>query len=153
VQIRISLIGVLSGAFGGATLVEPLAGALANAALPLAPYAGAIALGAVVAGITYLSLIVGELVPKRLALNAPEAVVSRAARPMRLLSSLTAPLVWLLAASTEAALRLLGVRRSEERRTEISAGPRFVAFVASRSAAPSSLCAEVHCTLQLTAEG
>ena len=114
VQIGISLIGVLSGAFGGATLAEPLAGALANAAPPLAPYAGAIALGVVVAGITYLSLIVGELVPKRLALNAPEAVVSRAARPMRILSALTAPAVWLLAASTDAALRLLGARRSEE---------------------------------------
>ena len=78
VQIGISLIGVLAGAFGGARLAEPLAGALG--AVPfLAPYAGPLAFGIVVAAITYLSLIVGELVPKRLALNGPEAVAARIA--------------------------------------------------------------------------
>src|SRR5918911_3833262 len=69
VQIGISLIGVLSGAVGGATIAEPLAGALSSAVPWLAPYAWATAFGAVVASITYLSLILGELVPKRLALN------------------------------------------------------------------------------------
>ena len=111
VQIGISLIGVLAGAFGGATLAEPLAGALRG--VPgLAPYSWALAFGLVVTGITYLSLIIGELVPKRLALNAPESIASRVARPMRLLSALAAPMVWLLAASTEAVLKLLGARRS-----------------------------------------
>ena len=109
VQIGISLIGVLSGAFGGAALAVPLAealrgvpalapyaGPLAEAlrGVPwLAPYAGPLAFGAVVVAITYLSLIVGELVPKRLALNGPETVVSRVAGPMRLLSAATSPAV------------------------------------------------------------
>ncbi len=76
----------------------------------LAPYAGPIAFGTVVIAITYLSLILGELVPKRLALNGAEAVASRVAGPMRLLSVITSPAVWFLSFSTEAVLRLLGVR-------------------------------------------
>src|SRR5918998_4015142 len=113
VQIGISLIGVLAGAFGGATLAEPLADVLAG--VPgLAQYSWAVAFLIVVAAITYLSLIIGELVPKRLALNDPEAVSSRVARPMRFLSILASPGVWLLSASTEVVLRLLGARRSEE---------------------------------------
>lgn len=113
VQIGISLIGVLAGALGGATIAEPLSEAL-RAVPVLAPYAWTIAFGVVVAGITYLSLILGELVPKRLALNDPEAVASHVARPMGLLSTLSSPAVWLLTASTEAVLRLLGIRRFEE---------------------------------------
>jgi Mg2+/Co2+ transporter CorB len=71
----------------------------------------------VVAAITYLSLIIGELVPNRLALNGPEAVSSHVARPMRFLTILASPGVpgvWLLSASTEVVLRLLGARRSED---------------------------------------
>ena len=112
VQIGISLIGVLAGAFGGAALAGPLAEALRGVP-PLAPYAGPLAFGTVVVAITYLSLIVGELVPKRLALNGPETVVSRVAGPMRLLSAATSPAVWFLSASTEGVLGLLGVRQSE----------------------------------------
>jgi putative hemolysin len=112
VQIGISLIGVLAGAFGGAALAGPLAEALRGVPL-LAPYAGPIAFSAVVVGITYLSLIIGELVPKRLALNGPETVVSRVAGPMRLISALTAPAVWFLSASTEGVLRALGVRQTD----------------------------------------
>jgi putative hemolysin len=111
VQIGISLIGVLAGAFGGATLAEPLADAF-RAVPALAPYAGALAFGAVVVAITYLSLIIGELVPKRLALSGPEVVASRVAGSMRLISAVTAPAVWFLSASTEGVLRLLGVRRT-----------------------------------------
>src|SRR3712207_7486272 len=82
VQIGISLIGVLAGAFGGATLAEPLAGALRSVPA-LAPYAGPVAFGAVVVAITYLSLILGELVPKRLdrkstRLNSSHANISYA---------------------------------------------------------------------------
>jgi len=113
VQIGISLIGVLAGAFGGAALAGPLAEALRDVP-PLAPYAGPIAFGAVVVAITYLSLIIGELVPKRLALNGPETVVSRVAGPMRLLSAATAPAVWFLSASTEGVLRVLGARQGGE---------------------------------------
>ena len=109
VQIGISLIGVLAGAFGGATLAEPLAGVLSGVPT-LAPYAWPVAFGLVVASITYLSLVLGELVPKRLALNGPEAVASRVGRPMRFLSTLSSPAVWILSVSTEAVLRLLGER-------------------------------------------
>jgi putative hemolysin len=109
VQIGISLIGVLAGAFGGATIAQPLAGALRSVPA-IAPYAGPIAFGAVVVAITYFSLILGELVPKRLALNGAEGVASRVAGPMRLLSVVTSPAVWFLSASTEAVLRLLRVR-------------------------------------------
>jgi putative hemolysin len=113
VQIGISLIGVLAGAFGGATLAEPLADVL-RAAPAIAPYAGPIAFGTVVVAITYLSLILGELVPKRLALNGAEGVAARVAGPMRLISRITAPAVWFLSASTEAVLRLLRVRSAPE---------------------------------------
>jgi putative hemolysin len=113
VQIGISLIGVLAGAFGGATIAEPLAGALRVVPV-LAPYAVPIAFGIVVVGITYLSLILGELVPKRLALNGAEVVASRVAGPMRLLSMITSPVVWFLSFSTETVLGLLRVRPPAE---------------------------------------
>ena len=111
VQIGISLVGVLAGAFGGATLAGPLADAL-RAIPALEPYAGAVAFGTVMVAITYLTLIIGELVPKRLAPNGAEAVASRVAGPMRLISAITAPAVWFLSVSTEGVLRLLGVRRT-----------------------------------------
>ena len=76
VQVGITLIGVLSGAFGGAALAEPLAAVLGRVAW-LEPYAYPVALALVVVLITYFSLVVGELVPKRLALNAPEAIAAR----------------------------------------------------------------------------
>jgi putative hemolysin len=113
VQIGISLIGVLAGAFGGATLAGPLAGALRGVPA-LAPYAGSVAFGAVVVAITYLSLILGELVPKRLALNGAEVVASRVSGPMRLISTITSPAVWFLSASTEAVLGLLRARSTPE---------------------------------------
>ena len=113
VQIGISLIGVLAGAFGGATIAEPLAGVLRGVPV-LAPYAGPVAFGVVVVAITYLSLVLGELVPKRLALNGPEAVASRVARPMHFLSALSSPAVFFLSLSTEAVLRLLGARDPTE---------------------------------------
>ncbi len=113
VQVGISLIGVLAGAFGGATLAEPLAGTLRGVPA-LAPYAAPVAFGAVVVAITYLSLILGELVPKRLALNGAEAVASRVSGPMRLISIITSPAVWILSVSTEAVLGLLQARSTPE---------------------------------------
>lgn len=106
VQIGISLVGVLAGAFGGATLAGPLAEALGTVPA-VATYAEVIAFALVVGAITYLSLVVGELVPKRLALGAPEAVAAVVARPMTLLSVLASPAVWFLGASTNFVLRLL----------------------------------------------
>ncbi len=113
VQIGITLVGILAGAFGGATLAAQLGAGLKAVPL-LAPYAEALGLAIVVVAITFLSLLFGELVPKRLALNAPEAVASLVARPMRAASTLAGPLVSFLTLSTEAVLRLLGARPSEE---------------------------------------
>lgn len=113
VQIGITLVGILAGAFGGARLAALLASRLALVPA-LAPYSEALALGAVVIFITYLSLVVGELVPKRLALNAPERIAATVARPMGLLSRLTAPAVWLLSVSTAGVLWLLRAKPPEE---------------------------------------
>jgi putative hemolysin len=113
IQIGITLIAILAGAFGGATIGKKLAAALE--ALPfLAPYSHAIALGVVVLSITYVSLIVGELVPKRLALNSPERIAAVVAPPMHALSRLASPVVRLLSLSTDGVLRVLGVRPAVE---------------------------------------
>lgn len=113
VQIGITLAGILAGAFGGATLAEELAARVAR--LPvLAPWAEAIGLTAVVLGITYLSLVLGELVPKQIALHAPERIAALLAPPLQLLSKVSAPAVWLLDGSTRLVLRLLGARPSGE---------------------------------------
>ena len=113
VQIGITLVGILAGAFGGATIAAAIRQALEPIPV-LAPYAEAIGLAVVVAAITFLSLIVGELVPKRLALNAPERIATLVARPMRLLARLAGPLVLLLTLTTDGVLRLLRVRPSQE---------------------------------------
>ncbi|MGF1471665.1 MAG: hemolysin family protein [Rubrobacteraceae bacterium] len=113
VQVGITLVGVLAGAFGGATIAVELAGFIGRVPV-LDPYARVIGVGAVVVVIAYLSLILGELVPKRLALNSPERVASSVARPMRLLSRLTAPVVSFLSLSTNAVLRVLRVQPGEE---------------------------------------
>ena len=113
VQIGITLIGILMGALGGGTLAEALAAGLKRVPL-LSPYSEAIGVGLVVLGLTYLSLVIGELVPKRLALNNPERIASAVARPMRWLSVLTSPAVRLLTVSTDGLLRLLRVKPSTE---------------------------------------
>lgn len=107
VQIGITLIGVLSGAFSGATLGARFAGWLQAQGLP-SGWADAIGVGTVVVAITYLSLIVGELVPKQIALRNPERVAARVAPMMSLLARVALPLVWLLDASGKAVLALLG---------------------------------------------
>lgn len=107
-QIGITLVGVFSGAFGGATLSEPLAEAIAP--LPwIGTYAESMSLALVVVVITYLSLILGELVPKRLALANPEAIAATIARPMTALARVLSPAVDLLSWSTEAVLKLYGI--------------------------------------------
>ncbi len=107
VQIGITLVGILSGAFSGATLGARLTGWLVAQGVS-SSVADALGVGSVVVVITYLSLIVGELVPKQIALREPEAVASRVAPAMALLSKLAAPLVWLLDMSGRLVLRLLG---------------------------------------------
>ncbi|HEX7238634.1 MAG TPA: hemolysin family protein [Longimicrobiaceae bacterium] len=113
VQIGITLVGILAGAFGGATVAAKISAALEGRPV-VGPYAHGIGLGVVVLAITYLSLVVGELVPKRIGLNSPERIASLVAGPMQVLSRVAAPLVWLLMASTEGLVRLLGVRRTDE---------------------------------------
>jgi putative hemolysin len=111
IQIGITLIGVLAGAVSGASLAARLAPVLAQVPW-LAPYSQAVSLGIIVTLVTYFSLVIGELVPKRLALNNPEGISMRIALPMQGLALLARPLVRLLSLSTELALRLLRVERS-----------------------------------------
>jgi putative hemolysin len=113
IQIGISLVGVLAGAFGGATIAEEIAAGLEHVP-PLAPYAEAIGVAAVVLVITYLSLVLGELVPKRLGLSKAEQVARAVAPAMRTLSRITAPLVRVLSLSTDLVLRLLGAHPEGE---------------------------------------
>lgn len=111
VQIGITLVGILAGAYSGATLAEQL-GDWLDQYPTFAPHGEAIAIGVVVVAITYLSLIVGELVPKRIAMNNPEAIAVWVAQPMHILSRITAPVVWLLRTSTEAVLTTLRLHKS-----------------------------------------
>ncbi len=113
VQIGITLVGILAGAFGGATIAEQIAELLQTFGM-LAVYAEAFALVAVVAAITFLSLVFGELVPKRIALNSAEKIASVVARPMNLLARCASPFVRLLTFSTEIVLKLLRVKKSTE---------------------------------------
>jgi putative hemolysin len=118
VQIGITLVGVLSGAFSGATLGQRLSETLAEAGVPtrISDWLG---VGIVVAAITYGSLIVGELVPKQIALRNPEGIAARVAPAMTLLAKVAAPLVFLLDISGRAVLWLLGQKgESEEKVTD-----------------------------------
>jgi putative hemolysin len=109
VQIGITLVGVLSGAFSGATLGARLATWLEGMGLSTA-IADAVGVGFVVVAITYLSLIMGELVPKQIALRDPERVAARVAPAMAILSRISFPFVWLLDGSGRLVLRLLSSR-------------------------------------------
>ena len=113
VQVGITLINILNGVFGGATIAQRLEGYVKLVPF-LAGYSQPIAFSLVVLLITYFSLIVGELVPKRLALNNPERIAATVAIPMRALAVLASPVVFLLSASTETVLRILGITPSDE---------------------------------------
>lgn len=117
VQIGITLIGILTGAFGGATLSKSLSPYIALVPA-LRVSSEPIAFFIVVLIITFLSLVIGELVPKRLALNSPERIATSVAVPMRWIATLTSPFVHLLSLSTEAILKLL--------RVDISSGDPLV---------------------------
>jgi len=108
VQVGITLVGVLAGAFGGAGISAVLAEQFRTVAW-LAPYAASLAFTLVVVVITYLSLIIGELVPKRIALANPERMAALVARPMRGISRVGGPLVRALTASTNFVLRIFGL--------------------------------------------
>jgi len=110
VQIGVTLIAVLSGTFGEATLGDQLERQLGNYPGFAARYAHVISIAVVVIGISYFSLILGELVPKRIALLYPERIAAALARLMRAISLVGAPIEWFLSASTDFVLRLLPVR-------------------------------------------
>lgn len=113
VQIGITLVGVFTGAVGGATLAEPLSQALAT--IPLfSDFADSLALGLVVIAITFVSILLGELVPKRIALHNPEQIASFLASPMIVVSKLFTPFVWLLGKFTNLILNILGIKPGNE---------------------------------------
>lgn len=114
VQIGITLIGILSGAFGGSAVAESVVEPLLVQVPVLEPYSEGLSVAIVVLIITYLSLVIGELVPKQLALNNAEGIASLVARPMNVLTKITSPVVAVLTASTNLVLRLLQVRESTE---------------------------------------
>jgi putative hemolysin len=112
VQVGITLVGIFAGAFGGATLAAKLTPFIATWS-PVAPYADKIAFGIVVVAITYLSLVIGELVPKRVGLSNPEGIAMLIARPMQRLSRLVSPVIKFLSVSTDALLRVFGFRAND----------------------------------------
>lgn len=114
VQIGITLVSTLAGTFGGATLVNSLTPVLASSAVSfIAANARSISVAVVVIGITYLTLIFGELVPKRVALVRAESIARATAPAMRALAAAARPVVWLLNESTSLVLRLTGQRTTE----------------------------------------
>lgn len=113
VQIGITLIGILSGAVGGATIAQRIRPFLESVP-SLKPYSEGISVVIVVTIITYLSLVIGELAPKRIALNNPEKFACTIAKPMKLLARMTAPVVHILGISTDTLLKILGIQSSDE---------------------------------------
>ncbi len=118
VQIGITLIGILAGAYSGASLGEPVAQRIAL--LGVEPEtAQSIGFGLVIVVVTYLSLVIGEIVPKQFALRSPEPIAAIVARPLNWLSKLTAPFVWLLDKTSALIFRALGLDR--ESRNQVTA--------------------------------
>ncbi len=113
VQIGITLIGILLGIFSGETLTDDVQIWLESVPF-LQSVARPLAVGSVLLFITFLSLVLGELVPKRIGLNKPEAIAQLVARPMSILSQVVGPFVWLLTITTEALLKLFGIRPSTD---------------------------------------
>jgi putative hemolysin len=117
VQIGITLIGILTGIFGGATIAQRLNEVLSEIAW-LDSYSSQLSMLLVVLGITFLTLVFGELVPKRIGLAIPEKYAMLVAIPMNLLSKVVAPFVWLLSVTTEAVVRLLNIKTTKNAVTE-----------------------------------
>lgn len=113
VQIGITLIGILSGALGGASISSNLNIVFQKVSW-LKPYSEIVSVAIVVLLTTYFSLVIGELIPKRLGMNSPEKIASAVARPMKIISWLTSPIVRLLSASTDIGLKILGIEKSKD---------------------------------------
>lgn len=117
VQIGITLIGVLTGIYSGDTFKAPLRAWLENFEF-LIPYSSSIATTLIVIVLTYLSLVLGELVPKRIGLSNPEKIAKLAAGPMRIVSWITFPFTWLLSISANVIIKLLSIKGNDNQVTE-----------------------------------
>lgn len=113
VQIGITLIGILTGIFSGAKITDDVQLFITGFDI-LKPYANSIAVGIVVVVLTFFSLVLGELLPKRIGLNHPEAIAKAVAIPMKMISIATAPFIWLLTISTEFLLKILMIKPSAD---------------------------------------
>jgi len=109
VQIGITLIGILTGIFSGEKITTDAQNLFANISF-LAPYSKMLGTGFVVVLLTFFSLVLGELIPKRIGLNTPEAIAKRVAGPMIFISKICTPFIWLLTRSTDFVLNILNVR-------------------------------------------
>jgi putative hemolysin len=135
VQVGITLVGVFAAAYSGATLADALGISLDRVPW-IAPYGQPAAIAIVALGLTYVSLVIGELVPKRIALNDPERVACALAPLMRGVARVLAPAVWLARSSTESLLRLFGLARDrkmtvteDEVRSLVAEGTRAGVFM------------------------
>lgn len=108
VQIGITLIGILLGVYSGESMTKDVEQYLAHVEL-LSPYAHNLAVVIIVIGVTYLSIVLGELLPKRLGLTFPEPIAIFLAKPMKVLSVITSPFVWLLTISNDILIKILGI--------------------------------------------
>ena len=113
IQIGITLIGILTGIFSGAKITDDVQLFITGFDI-LKPYANSIAVGIVVVVLTFFSLVLGELLPKRIGLNHPEAIAKAVAIPMKMISIATAPFIWLLTISTEFLLKILIIKPSAD---------------------------------------
>lgn len=112
VQFGITLMGLLTGVYGGTEMAGPMSQYVAM--IPgLEPYAYSVSLTTIVAVITYLTIILGEIVPKRIAINKPEAIACFLARPMLYFCTISTPLIWFLSASTALVTRVIGMGKPE----------------------------------------
>lgn len=114
VQIGITLIGIIAGAYGATAIADDLQPVIAGNFPQVAEWSDDIAFGIVIVITTYLSLVLGELAPKRIALTAPEALAGAMAPPMAILATISGPFVWLLKSSTDTLLTVLGLNRTKQ---------------------------------------
>jgi len=115
VQIGITLIGILTGIYSGDTITSDVKTFVESIAI-LKPYAEPVAIGFVVIALTFFSMVLGELLPKRIGLNHPEAIAKTMALPMKMIANVAAPFIWLLTLSTEFLLRILQIKPSADGR-------------------------------------
>lgn len=113
VQIGITLIGILLGVYSGENLTNNVSEYLMQFEI-IKPYSHNIATGIIVIFVTYLSIVLGELLPKRLGMTFPEPIAIVLAKPMKILSMITSPFVWLLTTTNDILLKIMGIRKTTD---------------------------------------